>query len=78
MRSSLRCGAKTRNGGVCCAPALRGKKRCRMHGGAWRSGAPRDNRNAETHGLFTRAAAAERVQMRSLLDAAQELLRKLT
>ena len=28
-----RCGAKTRKGTPCMAPAVRGKKRCRMHGG---------------------------------------------
>ena len=28
-----RCGAKTRAGGTCKAPAMWGKKRCRMHGG---------------------------------------------
>jgi hypothetical protein len=28
-----RCGARTRAGGSCKAPALQGKERCRMHGG---------------------------------------------
>jgi len=27
------CGAKAKHGGVCKAPPVRGKKRCRMHGG---------------------------------------------
>jgi len=30
----VRCGAKTRQGQPCKAPAVRGRKRCRMHGGA--------------------------------------------
>jgi hypothetical protein len=34
MLASLRCGAKTRSGGACRSPAVAGKKRCRMHGGA--------------------------------------------
>lgn len=36
---ALRCGARTRAGGACLAPAIRGKLRCRMHGG--RSTGPR-------------------------------------
>ena len=36
-----RCGARTRAGTPCKAPAVRGRKRCRMHGGARGSGAPR-------------------------------------
>jgi hypothetical protein len=34
MLASPRCGAKTRSGKPCMSPAVRGKKRCRMHGGA--------------------------------------------
>ena len=67
MLASLRCGAKTRTGGSCRAPALRGKRRCRMHGGAPGSGAQKGNRNARRHGLFTREAIAERKQIQALL-----------
>ena len=38
MLVSPRCGAKTRSGNACRSPAVRGKKRCRMHGGALGSG----------------------------------------
>jgi hypothetical protein len=38
MRSSRRCGAKTRLGKPCNSPAVAGKFRCRMHGGAKGSG----------------------------------------
>ncbi|HEV2153690.1 HGGxSTG domain-containing protein [Bradyrhizobium sp.] len=34
MQSSPRCGARTRDGGACRAPAMCGKERGRMHGGA--------------------------------------------
>ncbi|HYS87985.1 MAG TPA: HGGxSTG domain-containing protein, partial [Bradyrhizobium sp.] len=34
MLASPRCGAKIRSGGSCRSPAVRGKRRCRMHGGA--------------------------------------------
>jgi hypothetical protein len=74
MLASPRCGAKTRSGGSCHSPAVHGKKRCRMHGGAQGSGAPRANRNARKHGLFTRDAIAERRQIRALLGEARKLL----
>jgi len=77
MQTSPRCGARTRDGGTCRAPAAQGKDRCRMHGGARRSGAPRGNRNAQTHGLFTRAAKAESGRVRLLLDEAERLLQEL-
>jgi glucans biosynthesis protein len=77
MLASQRCGARTRRGGACRAPAVRGKTRCRMHGGAPGSGAPRGNQNARTYGLFTKDAIAERRQVRALLDEARKLLREL-
>jgi len=77
MQTSPRCGARTRDGGTCRAPVIQGKDRCRMHGGARRSGAPRGNRNALKHGLFTQAARAESGQMRLLLDEAERLLQEL-
>jgi hypothetical protein len=77
MLASLRCGAKTRSGGACRSPAVDGNKRCRMHGGAQGSGAPRANQNARTHGLFTRDAIAERRQIRAVLGEARKLLREM-
>lgn len=65
--SSPRCGAKTRKGIPCKAPAVRGKKRCRMHGGAKGSGAPKGNRNAYKHGFCTAEAKNERDFARNLL-----------
>jgi hypothetical protein len=72
-----RCGAKTRPGGACRSPAVHGKKRCRMHGGAQGSGAPRANQNARKHGLFTRDAIAGRRQIQALLDEARKLLEEM-
>ena len=71
------CGAKTRDGAACRANAVRGKKRCRMHGGAPGSGAPRGNRNARKHGLFTGDAIAERKQIQDLLREARKFLQGL-
>jgi hypothetical protein len=74
MLASPRCGARTRRGGACRAPAVHGRKRCRMHGGAEGSGAPKANRNARKHGLFTGEAIAERRQIQALLGEARKLL----
>jgi hypothetical protein len=77
MLASRRCGAKTRSGGACGSPAVHGRRRCRMHGGARGSGAPRTNRNACKHGLFTKDAFAERRQIQTLLGEARKLLEEM-
>jgi hypothetical protein len=77
MLASRRCGAKTRASGSCRAPAVRGKRRCRMHGGAPGSGAPRRNQNARRHGRFTGDAIAERKQVQGLLGEARKLLQAM-
>jgi hypothetical protein len=77
MLASRRCGAKTRSGGACRSPAVHGKKRCRMHGGAQGSGAPGANHNARKHGLFTRDALAERRQIQALLGEARRMLEEM-
>ena len=77
MLASPRCGAKIRSGGSCRSPAVRGKRRCRMHGGALESGAPRGNQNARKHGLFTRNAIAERRQIQALLGEARKLVEEI-
>ena len=59
MLASARCGARTRSGKPCRSPAVCGKRRCRMHGGAPGSGAPFSNKNALKHGMYTREALAE-------------------
>jgi hypothetical protein len=77
MLTSLRCGARTRSGRTCMSPAVRGRRRCRMHGGAPGSGAPRGNTNALKHGGFTREAIERRRQIRELIRGSHELLKKL-
>jgi hypothetical protein len=74
MLSSLRCGAKTRSGRPCRSPSVHGRKRCRMHGGAPGSGAPRGNKNALKHGLYTREAIAEHKHIRELVGHSRKLL----
>ncbi|HWZ40334.1 MAG TPA: HGGxSTG domain-containing protein [Bradyrhizobium sp.] len=77
MLTSQRCGAKTRAGTPCKSPAVQGKKRCRMHGGAPGSGAPRDNKNAVKHGLYTREAIAQRRRLRELMRQSRKLLSEI-
>jgi len=77
MLASLRCGAKTRSGGACRSPAVAGKKRCRMHGGAPGSGAPKNNQNALKHGLHTKEAVEARKQLRALLRQSRKLLQDI-
>jgi hypothetical protein len=77
MLASPRCGARIRCGGFCRSPAVRGKKRCRMHGGTPGCGAPRGNQNARKHGRFTQDTIAERKRIQALLREARELLRAL-
>jgi hypothetical protein len=70
LRDAPRCGARTRTGSPCQRPASHGKSRCRLHGGAPGSGAPRGERNgAYKHGSFTTEAVGERKTMRILLKA---------
>jgi hypothetical protein len=65
MNEAPRCGARTRAGTPCQSPAISGKARCRMHGGK-KSGAPRGNRNAVRHGVFTEEAIEREVRVREL------------
>jgi hypothetical protein len=77
MLASPRCGARTRFGTACRSPAVHGRKRCRMHGGAQGSGAPKANRNARKHGLFTKDAIAERRRIQAVLGEARRLLEEM-
>jgi hypothetical protein len=81
FESAPRCNAKTRhnNGSPCRSPPVRGKNRCRMHGGAKGSGAKHNNQNALKHGLTTREAKLHRREIREAIkqwkkDAKIELI----
>jgi hypothetical protein len=77
MKASLRCGAKTRSGKPCKSPAVSGKERCRMHGGAPGSGAPAGNKNALKTGLYTREALEERRQLGEFLRQSRALIKQI-
>src|SRR5215813_11500592 len=77
MHRTLRCGARTRSGRPCRSPAVRGKRRCRMHGGAAGSGAPIGNKNALRHGHYTAEAIAERLALAALIRVSRATLADL-
>lgn len=77
MMESLRCGARTRAGGACRSPAVSGRARCRMHGGAQGSGAPSGNQNALKTGLHTAEVLAVRRQVGALIRDGVRLLREV-
>jgi hypothetical protein len=69
-----RCGARTRNGNSCRAPAMP-NGRCRMHGGL-SPGAPKGNKNALKHGRYTAEAIARRRAISDLVRAVKALARE--
>jgi hypothetical protein len=70
-------GARTRSGKPCQSPAVRGKRRCRMQGGAAGSGAPLGNTNALRHGHYTAEAIARRRQLSELIRMARATLAEI-
>jgi hypothetical protein len=67
IRAAPRCGAKTRAGTSCRCPAIRGRSRCRIHGGL-SPGAPRGRGNGNfKDGYWTYEAVEERKFVRLLI-----------
>ncbi|HAU0708814.1 TPA: hypothetical protein JBH02_13585 [Legionella pneumophila] len=79
FESAARCGAKTKgnHGQPCRCPAVRGKARCRVHGGARGSGAPRYNLNALKHGEATGEAKAFREEIRQAIQRSKKFLQNI-
>src|SRR6266480_3739424 len=75
MHLTPRCGARTRSGNSCRAPAMP-NGRCRMHGGP-SPGAPKGNKNALKHGLYTAEAITRRREMSGLMRAMRAFVRNL-
>ena len=74
LNQAPRCNALTRGGTPCQSPAVKGRARCRFHGGAEGSGAPEGNRNAFRHGRYTAEAIAKRREVAALLRACRDQL----
>ena len=53
------------------------ERRCLMHGGAEGSGAPKGNKNALKHGLYTCEAGEERWRFRELIPDTRKALKEL-
>src|SRR6266436_6770510 len=67
LNGAQRCGARTRAGAPCQRPAIRGRTRCRLHGGL-SPGAPRGTKNGNfRNGNWTAEAIEERRWLRSLV-----------
>ena len=77
MHLCARCGARTRGGGRCRAPAVGAKRRCRMHGGVKGSGAQPGNANALKHGFYGAAAKAERRALRARIKGWAKQVREV-
>jgi glucans biosynthesis protein len=78
LAKALRCGATTRTGQPCRQAPVRGRGRCRMHGGAKGSGGPSGARNGNfKHGLWTSEGTRNRREARAKIREVQRILRKL-
>ena len=54
------CGAKKRNGEACQKPPIKGKKRCRLHGG--NAGAPAGNKNSAKHNIYSQFMTEDEIE----------------
>jgi hypothetical protein len=74
VSQASRCGARTRSGAPCKSAPVAGRRRCRMHGGADGSGAPKGARNGNyKHGRYTKEVAATRRWLREAAHMLREL-----
>lgn len=74
-----RCGARTKsnNDQPCLCPAVKGKTRCRVHGGAKGSGAPRYNTNALKNGAATFEVKAFRLELRQAIKQSKKFINEM-
>ncbi len=78
-----RCGAKTRAGSPCQCPAIRGRRRCRLHGGLSRGpttehGRERSRHARLLHGGYTPGARLEARERRHALREGLKALKQMT
>lgn len=73
FNNAPRCEAKTRRNTACQSPAVKGKPRCRMHGCAKGSGAPKGNTYAVTHGQSTTEIKSFRKAVRQVITEAMKV-----
>lgn len=77
FESAPRCSARTKSnqGKPCRCPAVRGKARCRVHGGGRGSGARIGNANALKNGATTAEAKTFKAEIRQLLRHYKNMLK---
>jgi glucans biosynthesis protein len=69
---------RTRSGTPCRLPAVSGRRRCRMHGGAPGSGGPKGSHNGNyKHGRYTAEAIASRRWLRQCIRDVMALTKRL-
>jgi len=78
FENAPRCGARTKgnHGKPCQCPAIKGKARCRVHGGARGSGAPKYNVNALKHGETTWEAKAFRLEIKHAIECGKKFVKE--
>ena len=81
LAKCLRCNAKSKRSGVRCnSPAVKGKTKCRMHGGTSRgpseAGKQRLSELHMIHGNFTRDERRATARYNAVIKAAREFLKK--
>lgn len=74
-----RCGAQTRRGTLCQCPAMRDRRRCRLHGGLstgpnTAAGIERIRRGVTKHGRYSKNARTARRDLQELMREARALL----
>ena len=67
-----RCSARTRSATECRSPAMKGKSRCRLHGGL-SPGAPKGNQNARKHGGYSAKTMAAVRYVKAMARLVREL-----
>jgi hypothetical protein len=78
MAAAPRCSARARAGSPCKQAAVKGRRRCRMHGGAHGSGGPLGKRNGNyCRGRFTKRAAETKRWVRGMLEQANAASAKM-
>lgn len=75
-----RCGARTKhnNGKPCRCPAVKGARRCRIHGGAKGSGGQKNNQNALKHGLMTSKIKNFKKAVKVIINRSKQLITDIT
>lgn len=74
FRTLPRCQATAKSTGQrCCQAAMKGKRVCYIHGGK-SPGAPKGNKNAARHGLYSKEVAELMKQARMTIKNADDLI----